>query len=169
VIIKEHSKIQEANKKFKGELSKLKNELFELKNNNADLEHELNIKQGQIKYLKRRGQRQETPSDSLMPAQGSKNQTRLKDPEKFTSSKDKDKDFETWKYDVLEKLRVDLITFDDKSHKILYVNSQTTGDAYKYIRDRVNDGEFTSAKEVLETLEVFYRDPHKAIKAKAAL
>jgi hypothetical protein len=88
VIIKEHSKIQEANKK-------LKSELFKLKNDNADLEHELNIKQGQIKYLEQRGRRQETPSDSLMPAQGSKNQTRLKDPEKFTSSKDKDKDFKT--------------------------------------------------------------------------
>jgi hypothetical protein len=162
VIIKEHSKIQEVNKK-------LKSELFELKNNNADLERELNIKQGQIKYLKQRGRRQETPSDSLMPAQGSKNQTRLKDPEKFTGSKDKDKDFKTWKYDVLEKLKVDTVTFDDKNHKILYVNSRTTGDAYKHICDRVNNGEFTSAKEVLKTLEVFYRDPHKAIKAKAAL
>jgi hypothetical protein len=50
VIIKEHSKIQEVNKKFKGEL-------FKLKNNNTNLEHELNIKQGQIKYLKRRRQR----------------------------------------------------------------------------------------------------------------
>jgi hypothetical protein len=104
-----------------------------------------------------------------VPAQGSKNRTRLKDPKKFTSSKDKDKDFKTWKYDVLEKLKVDLVTFDNKSHKILYVNLRTTGDAYKHIRDRVNDGEFTSPKEVLKTLKVFYRDPHKAIKAKAAL
>jgi chromosome segregation ATPase len=61
VIIKETSKIQEANKK-------LKSELFELKNDNADLERELNIKQGQIEYLERRGRRQETPSDSLVPA-----------------------------------------------------------------------------------------------------
>jgi chromosome segregation ATPase len=60
VVIKEHSEIQEANEK-------LKSELFELKNDNADLERELNIKQGQIKYLKRRERRQETPSDSLMP------------------------------------------------------------------------------------------------------
>jgi hypothetical protein len=162
VVIKEHSKIQEANKK-------LKSELFELKNDNADLERELNIKQGQIKYLERRERQQETPSDSLMPTQGSKNRTRLKDPKKFTGYKDKDKDFETWKYDVLEKLKVDAVTFDDKNHKILYVNSRTTGDAYKHIRDRVNDGEFTSAKEVLKTLKVFYRDLYKAIKAKAAL
>jgi hypothetical protein len=88
VIIKETSKMQEANKK-------LKSELFELKNDNADLERELNIKQGQIEYLERRGRRQETPSDSSVPAQGSKNRTRLKDPKKFTGSKDKDKDFKT--------------------------------------------------------------------------
>ena len=90
VVIKEHSEIQEANEK-------LKSELFELKNDNADLEHELNIKQGQIKYLERRERRQETPSDSLMPTQGSKNRTRLKDPEKFTGCKDKDKDFSVCK------------------------------------------------------------------------
>jgi len=162
VVIKEHSEMQEANEK-------LKSELFELKNDNADLERELNIKQGQIEYLERRERRQETPSDSSMPTQGSKNRTRLKDPEKFAGCKDKDEDFETWKYDVLEKLKVDAVTFDDENHKISYVNSRTTGDAHEHIRDRVNDGEFTSAKEVLETLEVFYRDPHKAIKAKAAL
>jgi hypothetical protein len=88
VVIKEHSKIQEANKK-------LKSELFKLKNDNANLERELNIKQGQIKYLKRRERQQETPSNSLMPTQGSKNQTRLKDPEKFAGYKDKDEDFKT--------------------------------------------------------------------------
>jgi hypothetical protein len=42
--------MQKANKK-------LKSELFKLKNNNTNLEHELNIKQGQIKYLKRRERR----------------------------------------------------------------------------------------------------------------
>jgi hypothetical protein len=88
VVIREHSEMQD-------KIRQLEDELFELKNDNVDLDRELNIKQGQIEYLKRRGRRQETPSNSLAPTQGSKNQTRLKDPEKFTSYKDKDKDFKT--------------------------------------------------------------------------
>jgi hypothetical protein len=141
-------------------------EIDNLRQENNDLENELAKKQGAIEYLE--GQQRQSsvpPPDTFNP----KNRAKLDDPDRFTGDKESKVEFDTWKSNIEAKLKVDGRSFDNENHKIFYVFSRTADAAQDHIRDRVDNEEFATTKEVLQALEVVYGDPHKAIKAEAEL
>jgi hypothetical protein len=167
-VIKEQSDMFAQIEKLNTRVELLDSEVQNLRQDNNDLENELAKKQGAIEYLEGQ-QRQSSVVSSNPDASNTKNRAKLEDPDKFSGSKDCKIDFETWKSNIEAKLKVDDRSFDDENHKIFYICSRTTDAAQDHIRDRIDNDEFTTVKEVIRSLETIYGDPHKAIKAEAEL
>jgi hypothetical protein len=146
----------------------LSQEVDNLRQENNDLENELSKKQGAIEYLEAQ-HRQPSVTPSASEVVSFKHRAKLDDPDRFTGDKESKVDFDTWKSNIEVKLKMDGRSFDNENHKILYVFSRTADAAQDHIRDRVDNDEFATTKDVVRALEVVYGDPHKAIKAEAEL
>lgn len=128
---------------------------------NIRLEHKTEELEQKIAELRANlhSPRQTTPSSTTV---GSKCSPKIPDPPLFTEV-DGEVSLEDWILRIRDKLTINQDHYADDNAKAIYVISRTGGTAAQHIQAyRTNDaGHFTSAEDVIQTLNEIIGDPHK--------
>jgi hypothetical protein len=103
----------------------------------------------------------ETPVSSLsQPPRYSK---KLPDPTYLTNGDDPT--FESWRFQIKNKLRANADHFPTEEDKIAYVFNRTAGNAQKHLSPRIDEDspvQFTAATQMIQHLASIYVNPNKA-------